>query len=57
MQVMPFSLRPPPGGLSILRGPLHEMSAIGTKRTWASAPRMSAIGGKADIARKGGYVH
>ena len=26
------------------------MSAIGTKRTWASAPHMSAFGGKADIA-------
>ena len=27
------------------------MSAIGTKQTWASAPHMSAIGGKADIAK------
>ena len=26
------------------------MSAIGTKRTWASALHMSAFGGKADIA-------
>ena len=26
-----------------------EMSAIGTKRTWACALHMSAIGGKADI--------
>ena len=26
------------------------MSAIGTKRTWASAPHMSAFGGKADMA-------
>ena len=25
------------------------MSAIGTKRAWASAPHMSAFGGKADI--------
>jgi hypothetical protein len=25
------------------------MSAIGTKQTWASAPHMSAFGGKADI--------
>jgi len=28
------------------------MSAIGTKRTWASALQMSAFGGKADIAIK-----
>jgi hypothetical protein len=27
-----------------------QMSAIGTKRTSVSAPRMSAFGGKADIA-------
>ena len=26
-----------------------EMSAIGTKRTWISAPHMSAFGGKADM--------
>ena len=25
------------------------MSAIGTKRTWASAPHISAFGGKADM--------
>jgi hypothetical protein len=29
------------------------MSAIGTKRTWASALQMSAFGGKADITIKG----
>ena len=29
------------------------MSAFGTKRTWASAPHMSAFGGKADIALVG----
>jgi hypothetical protein len=26
------------------------MSAFGPKQTWASAPHMSALGGKADIA-------
>ena len=26
------------------------MSAIGPKQTWASAPHMSAFGGKADIS-------
>ena len=29
------------------------MSAFGTKRTWACALQMSAIGGKADIGAKG----
>ena len=28
------------------------MSAIGTKRTWACAPHMSAFGGKADVLRQ-----
>ena len=54
-----FSERPPRGGLSFLL-----MSAIGTKRTSASALHMSAFGGKADIASasqnvfelKGGYL-
>jgi putative ABC transport system substrate-binding protein len=34
--------------IAVLFTALHE-SAIGTKRTWASAPHMSALGGKADI--------
>ena len=29
------------------------MSAIGTKRTYASAPHMSALGGKADMPSRG----
>ena len=32
------------------------MSAIGTKRTLASAPHMSAFGGKADIPRCPGHA-
>ena len=33
------------------------MSAIGTKRTWASAPHMSAFGGRADTSLPpGDYV-
>jgi hypothetical protein len=29
----------------------RQMSAIGTKRTWASALQMSAFGGKPDIGK------
>ena len=31
------------------------MSAFGTKRTWAGALHMSAIGGKADISQAPGF--
>jgi len=34
----------------------RTMSAIGTKRTFRSEPSMSAIGGRADIARKRCHV-
>jgi hypothetical protein len=33
-----------------------EMSAIGPKQTWASAPHMSAFGGKADMPFCTAYV-
>ena len=38
------------GGLSFSRQIMSRMSASGTKRTFLFAPRMSAFGGKADMA-------
>jgi hypothetical protein len=35
--------------LRVEQATAKEMSAIGTKRTCAGAPHMSAIGGKADM--------
>jgi hypothetical protein len=43
-------------GIFLSGATIKLMSAFGTKRTFQSAPAMSAFGGKADIAISGRHV-
>ena len=43
-------------GQEFVRYEKYSDPAIGTKQTWACAPHMSAIGGKADMTYCGAHV-